>query len=65
MIIFPQNEKEGIHEFNELGEIVPPENSYNLERREGVLEALHTVRAFNPFAISVIKSKDSVLHYLD
>jgi len=30
MIIFPQNEKEGIHELNEFGEIVPPEDAYDL-----------------------------------
>lgn len=30
MIIFPQNEKEGIHELNEFGEIVPPEDTYDL-----------------------------------
>lgn len=41
MIIFPQNEKEGIHELNEFGEIVPPEDTYDLERRKQVLEALH------------------------
>lgn len=51
MIIFPQNEKEGIHELNEFGEIVPPEDTYDLERRKQVLEALHIVGAFNPFSI--------------
>lgn len=30
MIIFPQNEKEGIHELNEFGEIIPPEDTYDL-----------------------------------
>lgn len=65
MIIFPHNEKEGIHELDEFGEIVPPEDTYDLERRKQVLEALHIVGAFNPFAIQVIKNPDSVLHYLD
>lgn len=55
MIIFPQNEKEGIHELNEFGEIVPPEDTYDLERKKEVLEALHIVGAFNPFVIQVIK----------
>lgn len=51
MIIFPQNEKEGIHELNEFGEIVPPEDTYDLERRKQVLEALHIVVAFNSYVI--------------
>lgn len=50
MIIFPQNEKEGIHELNEFGEIVPPEDTYDLERRKQVLEVLRVVGAFNSFA---------------
>lgn len=50
MIIFPQNEKEGIHELNEFGEIVPPEDTYDLEKRKQVLEVLYVVGAFNSFA---------------
>lgn len=49
MIIFPQNEKEGIHELNEFGEIVPPEDTYDLERGKQVLEALHIWGGFQPF----------------
>lgn len=48
MIIFPQNEKEGIHELNEFGEVVPPEDTYDLEKRKQVSEALHIAGAFNP-----------------
>lgn len=51
MIIFPQNEKEGIHELNEFGEIVPPEDTYDLERRKQVLEALDIEGAVNSYAI--------------
>lgn len=43
VIIFPQNEKEGIHELNEFGEIIPPEDTYDLERRKQVLKVLHIV----------------------
>lgn len=50
MIIFPQNEKEGIHELNEFGEVVPPQDTYDLESRKQVLEALHIVGPFIPFA---------------
>lgn len=51
MIVFPQNEEEGIHELNEFGEIVPPEDTYDLERRKQVLETLHIVGAFNSCVI--------------
>lgn len=50
MIIFPQDEKEGVHELDEFGEVVPPEHTYDLERRKQVLQALHTAGASNSFA---------------
>lgn len=32
VVILPQDEEEGVHEFDELGEIVPPEDTDNLRR---------------------------------
>lgn len=29
-IILPQNEKKGVHELDELGEVVPPQDFYDL-----------------------------------
>lgn len=33
MVVFAQDEKESIHKFDELGEVVPPQHMNNLHRR--------------------------------
>ena len=32
MVVLPYDEEKGVHELNELGEVVPPENMYDLGR---------------------------------
>lgn len=34
VVVLPQDEEEGVHELDELGEVVPPENMDDLVARE-------------------------------
>lgn len=35
MVILPQDEEESVHELNQLGEIIPPQDTDNLMERVG------------------------------
>lgn len=35
VVVLPQDEEEGVHELDQLGEVVPPQDVYDLRERAG------------------------------
>ena len=58
VVILPQDEEEGVHEFDELGKIVPPEDTDNLrERGHQCFSGISSLTCFTNISESQVHSK--------